>query len=184
MSLPILLVVGIVMFAAAGYYSQSVLRNRILCTFRRANKTKVEKWVPFKSKLVVFDGGVYRVVTDMVSLFWYSRGIHQFFPTWVPTLDFTYKNKYPINPETGDTTWATPEVEALLSAEEDYKDFAKGAQTQSGQKQSTFARYLPWLTIADVAIVAFMVYQSNNNVAQMGNQMTQMQQQIQQLLRK
>ncbi len=184
MSPATLLVTAVVVFVLAGYYSQATLRNKILCTFRRANKTQIEKFVSQKAKVVIFDGGKYRVMTNMVSLFWYTRGIHQFFPTWVPKLDFTYKNALPIDPDTGTTTWATPEVEKMLGSEEDYIDFAKGAQIQSGVKQGTFQRYLPYLTIAAVAIIAIILYKLSDNFATMGNQLTAMQQQIQQLLRR
>ena len=78
MDVSILIAVFAIGIVVLFWYSQSKLKNRLLCTFRRANKTKVEKLIPIKSKYVVFDGGRYNVDPKRISLFWFNRGIHLF----------------------------------------------------------------------------------------------------------
>ena len=161
-TLIIIFAVGIIgMF----WYSQSKLKNKLLCTFRRANKTKVEKLIPLKSRYVIFDGGRYNVNPKRISLFWYNRGMHQFFPTWLPTLDYNYQSQNPLDPGTFKDTWDTPEAREASGQEDAFKAFAKGISTQVGKK-SRFPEWLfPMITIGAILVVGYLVYQQGQHLS-------------------
>lgn len=161
-TLVIIFAVGIV---GLFWYSQSKLKNRLLCTFRRANKTKVEKLIPIRSKYVIFDGGRYNVNPKRISLFWYNRGIHQFFPTWLPTLDFTFDDPNALNPEDFKVTWDTPEAREASGQEDAFRAFAKGVTAQLGKK-SRFPEWLfPAITIGAIAMIGYLVYQQGQHLS-------------------
>lgn len=159
----------IIIFFAVGiigmfWYSQSKLKNKLLCTFRRANKTKVEKLVPLRSRYVVFDRGRYNVNPKRITLFWFNRGIHQFFPTWLPALDFRWDSPNALDPETFENTWDTPESREMAENEDDYKAFNKGIQSQLSKKGRFPDWLLPMIAIGISLVVGYLVYQQGEHL--------------------
>ena len=157
-----ILAIGIVgMF----WYSQNKLKGKIHCTFRRQNKTKIEKFVPQKSRYVIFDGGQYNVNTKRITLLLYNRGIHQFFPTYVPSLDFSWYSPNPLDPERFKSTWDTPETREASRQEDSFRAFAKGIMSQIGKK-SRFPEWLfPAITIGAIMIIGYLVYQQSQHLS-------------------
>ena len=142
------------------WHSQQKLKNKILCTFRRANKTKVEKLIPLKSKFVIFDGGKYNVTPKRITLFWYNRGINQFFPQWVPSLDYRFDSSNPLDPDTFQNTWDSPEARQASQQESSFVAFAKGTQLAQGGKKSMFPEWLfPSIIIGLLLVIGYWVYQ-------------------------
>lgn len=146
------------------WYSQNKLKGKLLCTFRRANKTKIEKLIPLRSKHVTFDGGKYNVNPKRITLFWYNRGIHQFFPTWLPTLDFTFDDPNALDPEKFKISWDTPEAREAAAQEENYRAFNKGLQVQTGAKGRFPDWLFPAITIGAIAIIGYLVYQQGQHM--------------------
>ena len=145
-------------------YSLYQIQGKIWCTFRRPNKTKVEKWVPMKSRYVHFDKGRYNVNTKRITLLRWKRGIFQFFPIFVPSLDFSWDSSNPHDPETFQNTWDTPEAREAAGQEDNYKAFNKGLQVQAGSK-SRFPEWLfPAITIGAVLIIGYLVYQQGQHL--------------------
>lgn len=166
------LFVFVLFFAFAIIQSQTRFRDKMLCTFRRPNKVKIEKWVPmsYAGKYVTFDRGrygigQYYVNPKMISLQWYDRGINKLFPILVPTLDFRYNNDQPIDPETGLNSWLTPEAQYATYQEHQHIAYAKGTAAQVGKKEKIPAFYLGAVAIVLVIALGFYVYQSNNAFA-------------------
>lgn len=153
-----LLILVLLVFFAMIFYSTARLRNKIYCTFRRINKTKIDKFVPMISRYVIFDGGRYKIDKKRIILLWYNRGINQFFPQWVPSLDYGHYSDVPHDPDKFEDTWDTPEARNAASSEEDWKGFNKGMAQQVGKKSGVFMRYLPFILIAVGVIVAFLIY--------------------------
>lgn len=165
MNLGILVVLLAMLAMGMAYYSQASLRNKIFCTFRRPNKTKIEKFVSLRSKFVIFDGGKYIVNPKRVTLMWYNRGINAFFPTWVPSLDYRWDTDQPLDPETFEATWETPEARQSMGQEENIKALDRAVAAQTGKKQSRFQEYLPWITLGALIVVVYLVYQMSQNIA-------------------
>jgi len=147
------------------WYSITKFKGKLLCTFRSANKTKQEKLIRLNSKHVIFDGGKYDVNPKRITTFWYNKGLHQFFPIPVPTLDFRHGDRNALDPETFQTTWDTAEAREMSNQEENYKAFNKGLQTQLGRK-SRFPEWLfPMATIGAVLVIGYLVYQQGQHLS-------------------
>lgn len=147
------------------WYQHQALKGKMLCTFRRANKTMLEKLVPSNKKTVIFDDGKYNINSKRITLFLYKRGIHQFFPTFIPRLDFSFDSADPIDPENFQNTWDTPESREASGQEEAFQSFAKGVSSQIGKK-SRFPEWLfPMITIGAVLIIGYLVYQQGQHLS-------------------
>lgn len=149
-----LMLVGLVGMA---WWANTSKRNKILCTFRRVNKTKIVKWVKMQSRYVVFDGGKYDIIPSRVVFQWYNSGlIHMAFPQWIATLDYSYNSRFPHDPNNMAITAESPEVRKNLNKEEWVKSYYRGAEPHSRQTRTgVLTSYLPWIAIGLVALVAF-----------------------------
>ena len=154
----LLLIVVLLLFIGLMWYATAKLKNKLLCTFIRANLTKVEKLVPIQARFVVFDGGKYYVDAKRIVLHWYNRGIHQFFPQWVPSVIYKWDSSAPINPRDFKNTWDTPEARQAASSEDDWKGFNRGMASQVGKKSNVLIQYLPYIAIIVLVILGFMMY--------------------------
>ncbi len=153
------------------WYAQTKIKGKIFCTFRRSNKTKIEKWVTQTDRYVYFDPGKgndkgqYIVDTKRITLLWWTRGIHQFFPSFVPSLDFSWHSQNPHDPETFNTSWDSPATRAVAMQEDAFKAFSKGIGTQMGKK-SRFPEWLfPAITIGAILVIGYLVYQQGSHLS-------------------
>lgn len=160
------------------WYSTAKLKNKIHCTFRRVNKTKIERFVPMGNKTVRFDktkecpAGLYNINTECITMLWYDRGINKLFPILIPSLDFSYYSSDPLNPKDF-ATWDTPEARQARRGEEAWAGFARGVAKQIGTK-SRFPEWLfPAITVGAVLIVGYLVYQLSGQVAMLSQQVGQ-----------
>lgn len=145
------------------YKSQTKLQNKMLCTFIRPNKEKIKKWVPLIDKHVVFDRGKYGVghyICDprCIILEWYTSGINKLWPVLIPTLLFKWDTPNPLNPETFQSTWHTPEARNAAWEEHQHIAYARANIAASGLKHRFPEWLFPLITIALVLIVAYIVY--------------------------
>jgi len=176
-SIIIVLVFALGMF----WYSQTKFKNKMLCYFLRPNKQRIKKWVPLYSRHVVFDRGKYgiqqyRVNPKCIVLEWWSGGVNKLFPTLVPTLDFRWDNPNPIDPETSQSSWHTPEVEAAGYQGHGYTAFARAAMQQAGSgKRDKLMGILMLAILGALIIVAFVGY---NYLGSLNEQLGIIQQQI------
>jgi len=90
---------------------------------------------------------------------WYDRGIHKFFPTLVPTLEFKHDTPNPLDPKTFQSTWHTPEARHAAWQEHQHVAFAKGTAAQVGKKSRFPEWFFPLLQIGVVLFVLFLVWQ-------------------------
>lgn len=140
-------------------YTMQKLKTRIHCTFIRADKTKIEKWVKATQRRIAFDGGWYYVVPKRIILAVWDKGIFSLFPTKVQSLIFKWDDPNPLDPETFNNTWETPETRANLNKEEDIRAYAHGNMTATGkQKKGMLEGLMPILTIAGFVIVGYVLY--------------------------
>jgi hypothetical protein len=149
--------------------SQTRFKNKMLCRFRRPNHQLIEKWVPLEVKYVIFDAGKgqigqYTVDPRCIQHMWYDRGINKLFPTLIPTMDFRYDTPYPLNPESFEVTWYTPEVVRAAWQEHNAQEFAKGAASQAtGKKKEKFGMgmFLAICAVVLVIMVGFLWYRQS-----------------------
>lgn len=180
-SLQIILPIIVVFLFVAFYTSQMKLRNKILCTFVRPNKTKIESWIPLYSQEVVFDNGKYgiaryQVVPRCITMTWYTREMNKLFPTLVPTMDFVWWSDMPLDPETGQPTWATPEARQAGRQEDNIKSLARQVNQQTNKKSRFPEWFFPAIIgLAVIAIVCYFVYSTSSGIHK---QLFDLQQQI------
>lgn len=166
MNIQTFVLVIVVVFFGLFWYSQHSWKNKVLCLFRKPNRTVIEKKVPLNSRYVIFDGGKYQVNPKRIDLMWYTRGIvHSFFPMFVPFLEFKHDTPQALDPTDFKHTWDTPEARGSTREEERFKALSRGFQAQAGKKQSSLERLLPWAAIGVTLIIGFMVYQLMQHVA-------------------
>ena len=145
-----------IMMVGIAWHANNRLRNKIYCSYRRVNKTKLERFTKMISRYVVFDNKKYDIIPSCITFIWWDKGlIHQLFPQWVASLDFTHDSRYPLDPNTLKPVIISPEVRNAMNKEEWVKSYAKGFTPPTSKKQSMLNQYLPWIAIGLVVIVAF-----------------------------
>jgi hypothetical protein len=145
------------LIAVMAWYGNSSKRDKILCTLRRANKTKINKWVKMQTRDVIIAGGKYHVIPSCITFLWYNAGlIHMLFPQWVATLDFSEHNPFPHDPNDMKFNADTPQIRNALNKTEWTESYFKGSKpSQSKTKTGLITQYLPWVAILLVVGVAF-----------------------------
>ena len=159
MDLSMLIALMAVMLVAMAWYANSSKRDKIYCTFRRSNKTKIVKFVKMSSRFIIFDKARYDVIPSCVTYEWWDKGlIGKMFPQNVATLDFTWYSRYPLDPNTLKPVVISPEVREAMDKEEWVKSYAKGFSPSVSQKQSLIQQYLPFASVVLVILVGFYLY--------------------------
>jgi hypothetical protein len=147
-------------------YSQYSWRGKVLCFFRRPNRTVVEKKVRLHSRSVTFQGGKYYIDPKRIDLMWYTRGlIHSMFPMFVPFLEFKHDSSVALDPTKFTNTWDTPEARASTREEEKFRNLSKGFDRQGGVKETFLSKWLPWIAIGLTLVIGYMVYQQSQQLA-------------------
>ena len=168
------MLVMLLVVVGMAWYANSSKRNKIYCCFTRINRTSIHKFVKMTSRYVVFDGKRYDIVSRCVVFDWWDKGlVHMLFPQWVATMNFTYANRWPIDPSTGEFVIISPEVRNAMNKEEWVKSYARGFTPPSAKKQTAFQQYLPWVAILLVVMVGMYFYTNMQalgvNIADMSN---------------
>lgn len=149
----------LVILVVIAWYANTSKRNKILCTFRRVNKTKIKKWVKMSGRYVIFDKGKYDVIPSRITFEWYSAGlVHWLFPQWVATLDYSYNSRFPHDPNNMAINAETPATRKALNKEEWVESYYKGAKPSQDKRQGMLQQYLPYVAILLVVAVAFIGY--------------------------
>ncbi len=152
-------------------------RDKIYCTLRRNNKTKIHKWAKIEDEHVIMVGLQFNIVERFIVLDWFRGGFTGWlFPMRVPTLDYDESNEDPFNPDDmADTHVISPRVRKQINNRDRMGAFAAGIAAQSGKKKGGIVDFLPWIAILGVALVAFMWYNDHNANQALFNQVQQIQ---------
>lgn len=165
-SLMLILVLGFLVFMM--FYSQQKFKSKMLCGFIRANRQRIEQWVPLNSTYVDFKTKYglehYEIDPSCIQLMWYDRGFNKLNPVLVPYVEFKWDTPRPLDPKTFQSTWATPRTFAAAWSEQSHIAFAKGTSEQVGKKSRFPDWFFPAITICVVLIVAFLVYQQGQRL--------------------
>ncbi len=150
-------------------YSARKLKDQIWCTYRKRDKTKIEKFVKAKEKRTIFDGGWYDIIPQSITLMLWDKGIHWLLPIWVRTLDYRHNSPKPLDPNTFENDY-TPEERAQLDMSDDVADFAKGtAQSlQAKGKKGMLEAYMPMIMLIAVIGIGYMLWTLNQRIDMLG----------------
>lgn len=177
-----LVVIGFLI--AIFYQSQQKFKNKLLCSFIRPNRQRIEAWVPLYSKYVVFDRGKYgighyEVDPNCITMMWFTRGLNKFFPVLIPTLEFKWDTPNPLDPKTFESTWHTPEARQAGWEEHQHIAFAKSTAIAAGRR----SRFPEWLFPAVVIILLLAaLYLSQSGMSGLDRRLFDLEQQIKLLL--
>jgi hypothetical protein len=124
--------------------------------------------VDAKSSSVYFEGKKFFIIPKCVKHKWYDAGLQWFSPMFMPEIDFIWNSEFPVDPNTGEPVVLTPEVAGIYREAESYQNYAGGQQTEmtksgGSAKLSGLSKYLPWIAIIAVALVAIYFYNQNQS---------------------
>jgi hypothetical protein len=149
-------------------YTQFDKRNKIHCTFHRADKTVDSKWIKKAAKFLVYDGGLYVVSPDRVASFWYNPFL--VIPMYAQHADYIYYSPFAMNPEIAVYTDITPNAWNSLNIEKEVIDYDKGNQSnmQGGGKVGMLEKYMPFIILAGFAILGWFTWTLMKRVDMLG----------------
>lgn len=162
-------------------YTTYTLKDKIYCTFLRANKTKVEKWAKDTQRKIDFDGGWYDVDPARVVLHLKWNPL----PVWIRTSTYRHDSPRPLNPDTFDNKY-TPEERKQLDKKDDIAELQAGNRQalSSGKQKVAIGGWLPIIILIGFVIVGFMLYQQQGKINQIGNGQNAIESMLSQLLQK
>ena len=167
MDISTLIALMAILMVGLAWYANSSKRDKIYCTFRRVNKTKIVKFVKMSSRYVIFESKRYDIIPSCVTYEWFDKGlIGMMFPQNVATLDFCPDSRYPLDPNTLQPVVISPEVRQAMNKEEWVKSYAKGFSPQATRKQSLIQQYLPFVSIVLVLLVGVYLYMNMQILSQ------------------
>ncbi len=154
----VIAVLGLVMVWQSNYSK----RNKAFCTYTRATKQEVEKFVPITARYVIFDGKKFEISPSRAKLFYWNRGlIGALFPQWVIKYEFDWFSDKPRNPNDYSDSMDTPENRYIVRNADRYHSFHEGMLNQAGKKKGILAQYGILIALAAFAIIAFLWYQDH-----------------------
>jgi hypothetical protein len=165
--LEIYIVAIVLMVLGSFFYAQAKLKNKSFCTFRRANGTKYDKLVTTKGNYIIEEDGRYNIEPSRRSLYWFARGIHQFFPQWIPSYDFSFDSPHAMDPKDFHNTWDTPQTRNASSQADSFRAFARGIQSQTGKKSGLPEWLFPVIIIGLICLLGYWIYQMSGQIAQL-----------------
>ena len=154
------------------------LRTKILCTYRRTDRTKVEKWTTPNQSRIEFEGGWYQVEPSRTVIQW--KFLLGFFPVPVRALDFRHGSSRALHPETFDTSLSPEErkqldrTDNLMGLQTASQQATKGSQKRGGMLE----QYLPYIMLAGFVIIGYFIFQIQGNQNKLGLGQNIMEQQL------
>lgn len=157
-------IVLIVFVAFSFVYNLWRISTKILCRFTRIDKSIVKKWVTAKTNRVYCDG-FYRIKTERIK---WEKTFFNLLP--VRILEFTYGNKYPVNPDTGKADAVSPEENMGLDKKDDITEFNLGSQrAYSKVKVGGMSGWLPIALVLGIVACLYLIFQMRGQIDQVGN---------------
>lgn len=147
-------------------------KTRVYCTFQRRDKTVTTKWAKAKNgERIEFDGGWYYVNMKRITLRALESGFSFLFPTMVRCLEFRYNSSQPVDPETGENNWETPEARKNLNKREDIESLEMGSQRAMGKVKTGLlgTGWLPVILVLGIVICLYLVFQMRGQIDSVGN---------------
>jgi hypothetical protein len=176
-----ILLVFMVFLLAYQAYSTMSLKDKIFCTFYRANKTKIEKWAKDKQRLIDFDGGWYEVDPSCIVLQLKWNPL----PVWIRASTYRFDSPKPLNPSSFDNRY-TPDERKQLDKADDIRELQVGNNraVQGSKQKVAIGGFLPIIILIGFVIVGFMLWQQGSHINQIGNGQNAIESMLSQLLQK
>lgn len=142
------------------------INNRVQCRFTGRDRRVKKKWAkPVDGQRIEYKNGWYYVITKCLRLDSVFFGL---LPLYF--LEFTYTNKYPLNPDTGEPEEETPEMRKNLNKREDIQALELGSQRALGKGATTkMGGWLPIALVVGLAATLYLVYQMQGQIDSVGN---------------
>ncbi len=159
---------NILLFVVIAYqaYSAYDIRDKILCTFRRSDRTKITKWAKNSQSRIEFDGGWYDVEPERVTLSLKWNPL----PMWVRTLDYRHDSARALHPDTFDNKY-TPEQRKQLDKSDDIRAMHQGnVSTFAGMagKQGLLQQYFPIIVLFGFLAIGWLTYRAQGQIDKVG----------------
>jgi hypothetical protein len=163
-------------------YTTYAYKDKIFCTFRRRDKTKIEKWVKSAQGRIAFDNGWYDVdpARTVLQLKWMPL------PIWIRTLDFRHDSSLALHPDTFDNT-LTPEGRKQMNITDDLRALEQGNQSSLAPgklQQGMLSKWLPIIVIVGFVIIGYFVFSQQKKLDMLGAGQNFIEQSLSQLLQK
>ncbi len=137
-------------------------RNKIWCSYRRRDRTKIERWTKSNKKGqwgdVEFEGGLYHVEPGRTTLIW--KMVLGFFPMPARSLDFRHDSARALDPDTFENSF-TAEARKELDTTDEVRAMSEGHQKALGSKKKGgfLADYMPIIMLIGFVALGFMIFQ-------------------------
>ncbi len=139
--------------------------HRIWCSFRRRDRTKLEKWAKDDQGRIDFDGAWYHVEPSrcVLMLKWMPL------PMWVRALDYRWNSARALHPDTFETSF-DPTERKRLDRSDEIRAFDEGGQRamKGGEKKGMLERLFPIIVLVGFVIIGFMLWRMQNSVNMLG----------------
>ena len=159
---------GIIIITALSIVRSYSLKDKIYCTYRRRDKTKIHKWAKaVNGYRIQFENGWYYVNIRRCVLEFKWVGI---LPIWIRTLDFRFDSTQALDPETFNNNWETPEARKALNKEEDIKALDTGTKKSlsPGKGGALGSGWMPYIIVGGFVVVGWFLYQLMGKVDALG----------------
>lgn len=176
--------IGLIGYAS---YSAYKLKDQIWCSFRRRDRTKIEKFASQRQAKIDFDNGWYWVRPERTTLILWTKGIHQIIPIWVRSLDYRWDSSLPLDPQDFTNKWDSPEARKALDKTLDIQALQAGnTQALSGAKvkKSLLEAYMPIIVIIGFIGLGYLMWNQQEILGRGQNAIQGMLGQIQSMLPK
>jgi hypothetical protein len=158
MSYGLLLIIMVLVIIALSVTSSKKLENQIFITMRTAHDRREEFLVNKKGRFFFFQGFRYDIIPSCCKPMTWKRGVHMFIPTTVQAADYTWSNTTPIDPDTGLYYVVSPEAQGAMDDEENFTAMNRSTKKEMGKKEVGMNKYLPYIAIGLVLLVAAYLY--------------------------
>ncbi len=152
-------------------------KKKIWCSFRRADRTKIEKWAKVSEKRIEFDGGWYHVEPSRATLMW--KMVLGFFPMPARSLDFRHDSPRALSPDDFSNDF-TPEARKQMDTADEVRGMSEGHMKALGSKKKggLLSDYMPIILVVGLLVLGFMMYQQQKRMDMLGQAINVLQQMI------
>ena len=169
-------ILSVLIVVAIFAYELFMVNTRIRCIFTGRDKKIKKKWAkPTNGERIEFNNGWYYVVTHCIT---YDTALFGLLP--VAVLNFTWRNKYPIDPATGDVATETPEMRKNLDKREDIQAYNEGGRVAIGKTKVGFmgGGILPIILVVGVVASVYFIFQMRGQIDMLGQAINVLQEMI------
>ncbi len=153
----------LITFLAIGFLSIYSKKNKILCTFRRVDRTQIKKRVKATDANVEFDGNLYDVEPGRTNLVWTFFG-------WDRISDYRSNSRRPLDPLDFTNSWDDdPKVRKMLNKKQAIADWQQGTVQGMGKmKMGLLQQYQPLIILLGFAVMGFFLFQMTKKLDLIG----------------